>query len=55
MGKRKIRCFTYDLKLNGIKSNESYLKQVAEEVFNEENNPDIRRLENGNLVNIIIY
>lgn len=53
MGKRKVRCFTYDLKLNGIKSNENCLKQVTEEVFNEGNNPDIRRLENGNLVNII--
>lgn len=53
MGKRKVRCFSYDLKLDGIKAEDTYLKDVTKELFNEENNEEIRRLENGNLVNII--
>lgn len=53
MGKRKVRCFTYDLKLNDGVVDNSYFKEVIQTLFNEENNENIRRIENGNLVKII--
>lgn len=52
MGKRKVRCFTYDLKLNDVNVDREYLRSVSESLFDEKNK-NIRRLENGNLVNII--
>lgn len=52
MGKRKVRCFTYDLKLNGVNVSKEYIKVVIENLFDEKNE-SIRRLENDNLVNII--
>lgn len=53
MGKRKVRCFTYDLKLNDVVVTDTYFKEVIETLFNEGNNENIRRIENGNLVKII--
>ncbi|PRR77714.1 hypothetical protein CLLI_22780 [Clostridium liquoris] len=54
MSKKKVRCFRYRLKLNNTTVENSYLKDVVNEIFDVNNNNDIKELNNGNLVNILI-